>query len=177
MASPQFVDRLTVGALSAGSTRGWLLARGLALPCALGRTGIARDKREGDGASPAGTFGLRHAFYRPDRLARPSCGLPLRALHPDDGWCDDSASPLYNRPVRHPFAASAERLWRADGLYDLIVVIGCNDAPVRRGRGSAIFLHCAAPGLAPTAGCVALARADLLRLMPRLGPKTLLAIG
>ncbi len=125
-------------------------------------------KREGDGATPIGRFAVRQAFYRADRLKRPGTRLPLRPLRADDGWCDAPQDRNYNRYVRHPYRASAERLWRADHLYDLIVVIGHNDRPRVRGRGSAVFIHVAAPGLAPTAGCIALRLADLVRLVRRL---------
>ena len=133
--------------------------------CALGRSGIARDKREGDGATPAGAFALRRVLYRADREAPPQTTLPAGALDPADGWCDAPDDAAYNRPVRLPYPARAEALWRADGIYDLIVVLGHNDAPVLPGRGSAIFLHLAKPDFRPTEGCVALARADLLAVL------------
>ncbi len=133
--------------------------------CALGRAGVSATKREGDGATPAGVLPLRYVFYRTDRLAQPATLLAVRAITPDDGWCDDPASPEYNRLVRRPFPGRHETLWRADALYDLIVVLGWNDAPPIPNRGSAIFLHVAAPDYAPTEGCVALARRDLTRLL------------
>lgn len=135
------------------------------LPCALGRGGIRRHKREGDGATPTGTFPLREVLYRPDRLRAPITRLPVRPIRLRDGWCDAPDHPSYNRPVRFPFNASAERLWRADPLYDLIVVLGYNDDPVVPGEGSAIFLHIARPNFGPTEGCVALRRGELLRLL------------
>ena len=87
--------------------------------------------------------------------------MPLEPIAPDDGWCDDPADADYNRMVRLPHPARCEELWRDDALYDLIGVLGWNDAPVVRGRGSAIFLHVARPDFAPTEGCVALAATDL----------------
>lgn len=135
-----------------------------AVPCVLGRGGLSADKREGDGATPVGRFPLREAFYRADRLERPETGLPLRVLTEADGWCDDPADSAYNRFVELPYPARHERLWREDGLYDLVIVVGYNDDPPVAGLGSAIFIHTAAPDLAPTEGCVALARADLLIL-------------
>jgi L,D-peptidoglycan transpeptidase YkuD (ErfK/YbiS/YcfS/YnhG family) len=111
-----------------------------------------------------------------DRLARPLTQVPTRRIRADQGWCDDSASPCYNRLVRRPFAASHEELWRADGLYDVVGVLDYNRRPIRRSDGSAIFLHIAAPGYAPTAGCVAVTRQDLLRLLRRMGPQTKLII-
>lgn len=148
------------------------------LPCSIGRGGLrpAGEKREGDGATPVGAWPLRRLLFRPDRLGRPATLLPTAAIAPDDGWCDEPGDPLYNRPVKLPFAASHERLWRDDGLYDLVVVLGHNDDPPVPGLGSAIFLHCASPGLAPTAGCVALARTGLLDLLRDLGPADRLRI-
>ncbi|MGH7210606.1 MAG: L,D-transpeptidase family protein [Acetobacteraceae bacterium] len=128
---------------------------------ALGRGGVRADKQEGDGATPAGLLPLRRVLYRADRVAPPACAVPIEPLAPDDGWCDDPAEPAYNRPVRLPYAGSHEELWRPDALYDLIGVLGWNDSPPARGRGSAIFLHVARPDFAPTEGCIALAPADL----------------
>jgi L,D-peptidoglycan transpeptidase YkuD (ErfK/YbiS/YcfS/YnhG family) len=143
---------------------------GRTMRCALGSAGIRADKREGDRATPAGRFALRRLLYRPDRLERPPTGLPVLALTPRDGWCDAADDPLYNRPVRLPYPARHERLWLSDAIYDLIVVLGYNDDPVRPGAGSAVFLHLARPDYAPTAGCIALVRADLVALLAQAGP-------
>lgn len=139
--------------------------------CSLGKGGVrpAADKREGDGATPLGCYPLRWLYYRPDRLDRPVTGLAVEALTPDAGWCDAADAPTYNQPVRHPCPVSAEQLWRADGLYDLIVVLGHNDRPVIPGLGSAIFLHCSkvddAGALKPTLGCIAVPRPTLLAIV------------
>lgn len=135
--------------------------------CALGKAGVvaATAKREGDQASPAGQWPLRRVFYRPDRLAAPVTGLAVVALQPDDGWCDDPSSPDYNRLVKRPFDASHEVLWREDQVYDVIVELGYNDAPVEPGRGSAIFMHVARHDYSGTEGCVALDLSDLLTLL------------
>jgi L,D-peptidoglycan transpeptidase YkuD (ErfK/YbiS/YcfS/YnhG family) len=147
-------------------------------PCALGRSGVvaAVAKREGDGCSPAGVWPIRRLLYRPDRGPLLTTRLPSCAIGPADGWCDDPADGAYNRPVSLPYPASAEALWREDGLYDLVVVLGHNDAPVVAGAGSAIFLHVAAPGGAPTEGCVALNRLDLEILLARIDVNDALAI-
>ena len=157
-------------------SRGILRFEGHDYTCALGRSGIRTVKREGDGATPAGEFPLRRVFYRADRLAEPASGLPVRALAPDDGWCDDPAHGDYNRPVKLPFAASHEVLWRDDHLYDVIVVVGHNDDPPRAGLGSAIFIHCATADYAPTEGCIALDRPALTALLPRLTPDIVLRV-
>jgi L,D-peptidoglycan transpeptidase YkuD (ErfK/YbiS/YcfS/YnhG family) len=145
--------------------------------CALGKGGIAREKREGDGATPAGVFPLRRVFYRPDRVAKPETRLPVHRLHPHDGWCDDAGHAAYNTMIRRPCSAHHERLWRRDSLYDVIVEVGYNDAPVVGGLGSAIFLHVARAGYRATEGCVALALDDLLELLKRCGPETRITIG
>lgn len=148
------------------------------LTCAIGRSGMrpAADKREGDGASPLGVWPLRQALYRPDRGPAPATRLPLRPISPDDGWCDDPAHPAYNRLVQRPFAASHEILWREDGLYDLVVVLGHNDEPPVAPLGSAIFLHLARPDYAPTEGCIALSRPDLEAVLAAAGPGDALEI-
>jgi L,D-peptidoglycan transpeptidase YkuD (ErfK/YbiS/YcfS/YnhG family) len=138
---------------------------GRRLRAALGRAGVRVHKEEGDKATPAGVLPLRRLLYRADRLAVPRAAVPREPIAPDDGWCDESGHADYNRPVRLPHPARHEALWRPDPLYDLVGVLGWNDAPVLRGMGSAIFLHVATPDLAPTDGCVALLRADLLDIL------------
>ncbi len=133
--------------------------------CAIGRGGVTADKREGDGATPVGRLPLRRLYYRADRLPEPLTALPSAALGRDHGWCDDPTDPDYNRLVRRPPAGGQENLWRDDGAYDLIVVLGYNDDPPLAGHGSAIFLHVARPDYAATEGCVALALEDLLDLV------------
>jgi L,D-peptidoglycan transpeptidase YkuD (ErfK/YbiS/YcfS/YnhG family) len=140
---------------------GRLVFGGGAVRAAFGRGGISPAKREGDGATPAGVLPLRRVLYRADRLPRPRAAVPVEPIAPDDGWCDDPAHPDYNRMIRLPHPARHEEMWRRDGLYDLVGVLGWNDDPVRPGRGSAIFLHVARPDWAPTEGCVALALSDL----------------
>lgn len=153
-------------------SRGHLIAGEQRLRCAVGRGGIRRDKLEGDGATPAGIFPLRQVLYRADRVGAMASALPVRALAPDDGWCDDPADARYNTAVTLPCAARHEALWRADHLYDVIVVIGYNDAPVIAGKGSAIFLHVAQPDFSPTEGCVAISLPALLNVVRRCGPGT-----
>ena len=164
--------RLTVRRKPGEPTRGVLQAGPLALPVALGRAGIKANKREGDGATPRGSFRLRRLWWRADRHRRPATLLPVRRITPDDGWCENPSDRHYNRPVKLPPQATADRLARKDGLYDFIVEIDHNTRPRVAGRGSAVFIHVARPGLAPTAGCVALAMNSLRRLLARIGPRT-----
>ena len=143
---------------------------GLEWRAALGRGGVrpdatGRPKEEGDGATPVGLLALRRVLYRADRVAIPRTAVPREPIAPADGWCDDPWHADYNRPVTLPHPGRHEALWRTDGLYDVVGVLGWNDTPVVRGLGSAIFLHVARPDLAPTEGCVALPLPDLLQLL------------
>jgi L,D-peptidoglycan transpeptidase YkuD (ErfK/YbiS/YcfS/YnhG family) len=132
---------------------------------ALGKGGVAALKREGDGATPLGRFPIRQVLYRADRMARPRTQFPVRAYHADDGWCEDANDPNYNRLVKLSPRYQGDRLTRDDHLYDLIIVLGYNDRPRVRGRGSAIFVHLARSGYTPTAGCIGLSKHDLLMLL------------
>ena len=127
---------------------------------------MTKVKKEGDKCTPLGRFFFRECWYRSDRMTAPNTGLPLRIITPTDGWCDDVGSPCYNRHVTLPFNFSHETLWREDHLYDVVVPLGYNDDPVIVGKGSAIFMHIAKPAYAGTEGCVALASADLLEILP-----------
>jgi L,D-peptidoglycan transpeptidase YkuD (ErfK/YbiS/YcfS/YnhG family) len=135
--------------------------------CALGPAGVvpAADKREGDGASPAGVWPIRRVLWRADRGPKPERSSPLAEIQRDDGWCDAPDDPAYNRPVKLPYPASAEAMWRDDGIYDVVVVLGHNDDPPVAPLGSCIFLHLNRPGYTPTQGCVAIAREDLDALL------------
>ncbi|MBA4012954.1 MAG: hypothetical protein C0481_13885 [Phenylobacterium sp.] len=135
--------------------------------CALGKGGViaAADKREGDGKSPLGTWGIRRVLFRPDKGGPPQTRLPTKALERDDGWCDAPGDPAYNRAVKLPHPASAEQMWRDDEVYDLVCILAHNDDPPVPGLGSAIFMHLARPGYTPTEGCVALSREDMLELL------------
>jgi len=158
-----------------GASTGILRFANFHMSCSLGWSGIRENKREGDGASPEGTFALRELRYRADRIPPPSTGLAVHQTRPDDGWCDSPSDANYNRLVKLPYRASTERLWRADHLYDALLVVGYNDSPVTPGAGSAIFLHLAAEvngKLQPTAGCVALRYPDFLTVAAACTPET-----
>ena len=170
------ISVITVHARALGDQRGWLAAGPLRWACALGRGGRQALKREGDGATPIGVWPLRRVLYRADRVARPRTSLPVSLIRPHDGWCDDPRDRNYDCPVRLPYPASHERLWRDDHLYDIVVVLGYSDGPRIRGRGSAIFMHLAAPDFTPTAGCIALREADLRKLLAIAGPRTVVRI-
>lgn len=147
---------------------------GRLIPCSIGRGGVSAEKREGDGATPAGIHRIVGLLYRPDRIARPAPWA--EPIGPRDLWCDDSSHPAYNHWVRAPLAASHERLRRPDPLYDLVLVTDWNWPDARAGRGSAIFLHQWRRARYPTAGCIAVARRDLIRLARQAAPGTRLIV-
>jgi L,D-peptidoglycan transpeptidase YkuD (ErfK/YbiS/YcfS/YnhG family) len=157
--------------------RGWLTADGWTIPVALGRGGIKANKREGDGGTPRGTFRLRRLWWRADRMTRPMTHLPVRPIRSGDGWCEDPRDRHYNQPIRLKPDHPGDRLKRADHLYDLIIELDHNTRPRIAGRGSAVFVHVARPGFAPTAGCVALKADALRRLIARIGPRTRIVVG
>ncbi len=141
--------------------------------CALGKAGViaAADKREGDNKSPLGLWPIRRVLYRPGVYPNgPVTSLPTQPIASDDGWCDAPGDPAYNQPVKLPYPASAERLWRDDAVYDLVVILGHNDDPPAAGLGSAIFLHLARDGYPGTEGCVALARENVEALLAAAKP-------
>lgn len=149
------------------SGAGTLTFEGKTYRCAIGKNGFVSGdaRKEGSLTTPIGRFALRECWYRPDRVTRPATILSLREITPQDGWCDDASHPDYNKPVKLPFSASHEKLWRDDQLYDIVVPLGFNDSPVIPGKGSAIFMHIAKPDYEPTEGCVALALEDMLSIL------------
>jgi L,D-peptidoglycan transpeptidase YkuD (ErfK/YbiS/YcfS/YnhG family) len=158
--------------INAAATRGVLTIGNLVLPCVIGRSGRKALKREGDGATPKGRWQLRRVLVRRDRVGFLATRLPLRAITRHDGWCDAPEDRNYNRPVRLPYPASHERLWRDDYLYDIVVVLSHNERPRRRFGGSAVFLHIADRNGKPTAGCIALSLTDMRKLLARCGPRS-----
>jgi L,D-peptidoglycan transpeptidase YkuD (ErfK/YbiS/YcfS/YnhG family) len=166
-----------IRATAGDRTRGWLTAGGQTIKVALGRAGIQANKREGDGATPKGTFRPRQLWWRADRHPRPQTLLPVRAIAPEDAWCEDPNDRHYNQPVRLHSKQSGDRLTRDDHLYDFIIEIDHNAHPRIAGRGSAVFLHLARMDFSPTAGCVSMTEAAMLRLLERLGPETKIVIG
>lgn len=167
---------IVVETLSENGTFATLRAGGKQYPCVLGRTGVTRNKAEGDGKTPIGTFPLRQLLYRADRLEKPQTGLPVEVLTPDTGWCEDPADPEYNKKVTLPRAGAIDNMTRDDHLYDLCIVVGYNDAPPVAGKGSAIFIHLARGEGKPTAGCIGLNKKDLLEVLKLLHDKSSITI-
>ena len=170
------VRTIWIRAAAGNPRRGWMTTGGMIAPVALGRGGIRANKREGDGGTPKGTFRPRRLWWRADRHLRPRTFLPVRAIRPDDAWCEDPGSRHYNQPIRRDRDGGGDRLQRDDHLYDFLVEIDHNSSPRIAHRGSAVFLHLARENFAPTAGCVAMTKSAMLRLLQRLGPDTKIVI-
>src|SRR5258705_4794797 len=171
------VSAIRIHTAAGDPCRGWLTAEGRSIRVALGRGGIRANKREGDGGTPKGTFRPRQLWWRADRHLRPRTFLPVRAIGPEDAWCEDPRSRHYNQPVRLDRDCGGDRLKRDDHLYDFIVEIHHNSSPRIAGRGSAVFLHLARENFSSTAGCVSMTKSAMLQLLQRLGPETKIVIG
>jgi len=174
---PRPVTAIRIHPAAGDRCRGWLTACGRTVPVALGRGGIMANKREGDGGTPKGIFRARRLWWRADRHTRPRTFLPVRAIGPEDAWCEDPGSRHYNQPIRLALGRDGDRLRRDDHLYDFIVEIDHNSSPRIAGRGSAVFLHLARANFSPTAGCVSMTKPTMLRLLERLGRHTRIVIG
>ena len=146
------------------------------IKCAIGKNGITKNKKEGDLKTPSGIFKLKKVFYRKDRIKFIRTRLKIKNIKKSDGWCDDPASKYYNREIKFPFKGSAEKLWRKDSIYDLIVVLDYNFNPIIKNKGSAIFLHICKKNYAPTKGCVAINKKDMMGLLANIKNNTKLII-
>ena len=170
---------LTARLLNHEQKKGELSFNGASYPCVFGRSGISEPskRRQGDGSTPAGTYALRKLWYRADKVPTITCALPTQIIHEQDGWCDDASSPDYNRHVLLPFAGGHQELFRPnDDLYDLVLEIGYNDNPAVPGLGSEIFMHVAREAMTPTAGCIALKKEDLVKVIADLNETSTLTI-
>lgn len=146
-------------------SNGKLVFKGKEYQCAIGKGGVKKDKKEGDGATPAGCFSIREVLYRKDRLGELDCKIKTTPIKENDAWCDDENDERYNTLISVPKGTHPESLWREDEVYDIVAVLGYNDDPPVSGKGSAIFMHVARKNYSPTAGCIALSRKDLLAVL------------
>ena len=174
--APPPLDRILVRPAIGPAHHGLLVAGASVFRCALGRSGLTANKREGDGGTPRGIFHPRRLWWRADRHPRPRSFLPTRAITPRDAWSEDPADRHYNQPIRLNGDAPGDRLRRGDHLYDFIIEIDHNTRPRIAGRGSAVFLHLARDQFVPTAGCIGMTKSAMLRLLARIGPRTRIVI-
>jgi L,D-peptidoglycan transpeptidase YkuD (ErfK/YbiS/YcfS/YnhG family) len=144
---------------------GHLIYKNLKYRCAIGKAGIKKKQKEGDNITPKGTFKITRVYYRSDKIKNISTSIKKIKINKNMGWCNDSKSPFYNREIKLPSKFSFEKLYRNDNLYDLLAVLNYNTNPVKKNKGSAIFIHIAKKRFKPTAGCIALQKKDLMNLM------------
>ena len=153
-----------------------LLYKDYKLKCSVGKSGIRSKKKEGDFATPKGMFKLGSLYYRKDRIKLPKCKIVKKVIKKNTGLCDDNKSRKYNREISFPFKYRAEKFYRKDKIYDLLIVIKYNYTPTVKKKGSAIFLHLADEKYKPTKGCVAIAKKDFLKILPLIDKKTKILI-
>ena len=153
-----------------------LLYRGYKLKCSIGKMGTTFSKKEGDLSTPKGLFKLGHLYYRKDRIKLNKCKIKKKIIRKNMGWCDDIKSKKYNREIFFPFKFSAEKLYRKDKIYDIFINIKYNYFPVKKNKGSAIFLHLTNRKKSPTKGCVAIEKKDFLKILPLINRKTKILI-
>jgi L,D-peptidoglycan transpeptidase YkuD (ErfK/YbiS/YcfS/YnhG family) len=144
--------------------------------CAVGKRGINIKKKEGDNITPKGKFKIKSIFYRKDRISNLKTDIIKFVIQKNMGWCDDSRSKKYNKLIRFPFNYSAEKLYRHDNIYDILLVLNFNTNPVRRNKGSAIFIHIAKKKFEPTEGCVAVSKRNIKNIIEKINKKTTVMI-
>ena len=146
------------------------------IKCAIGKKGITKNKQEGDLKTPSGIFKFKKIFYRKDRIKIFKSSLKKYYIKKNIGWCDDPRSKYYNKQIKFPFNGSAEKLWRKENIYDLIIVLNYNLNPTIKNKGSAIFLHLCKKNYAATKGCVAINKKDMMNLIIKIKNNTKLVI-
>jgi len=153
-----------------------LLYKGYKIKCSIGKFGIRKIKKEGDLSTPRGKFELGPIYYRKDRIRLPKCNLKKKVIKKNMGWCDDVKSKKYNKEISFPYKYTAEKFYRKDRIYDLLVVIKYNASPIIKKKGSAIFLHLADKKYKPTKGCIGISKNDFLKILPLIFKKTKICI-
>ena len=144
--------------------------------CAVGKRGIGLKKKEGDLITPIGEFRVKYILYRKDRVKKIQSKLKMVIIKKNMGWCDDPASKNYNRMVNLPSSTSYERLFRKENIYDIILVLDYNMNPIKKNKGSAIFIHVAKRNYKKTKGCIAISKKSLKKITKLINHKTIVYI-
>ena len=140
--------------------------------CSIGKRGINIKKKEGDSITPRGTFKIKQIFYRKDRVKKLKSKLNKKVIDKKMGWCDDSRSNKYNKLVKIPYEYNYEKLYKTNNTYDIILVLNYNMSPIRKHKGSAIFIHVAKKNYSNTKGCVAIKKNDMIKLVSQINKNT-----
>ena len=149
-----------------------LIYKNYKIKCSIGKSGIKSSKKEGDLATPKGIFKLGNLYYRKDKNNKIECKIKKIIIKKKMGWCDDIKSPRYNQKINFPFKGNAEKLYRKDNIYDLLINIKYNSKPIIKNKGSAIFLHMTNDKYKPTKGCVGILKKDFLKILPFINKRT-----
>ena len=149
-----------------------LLYKGYKLKCSIGKSGMASLKKEGDLTTPKGLFGLGLLYYRKDKIKLLKSKITKRVIKKSMGWCNDSKSKKYNQEISFPFKYNAEKFYRKDNIYDILINIKYNHFPIVKNKGSAIFLHLSKKNYKPTNGCVGIKKKDFLKILPLINRRT-----
>ena len=155
--------------------KNYLTYNKLKVKCAIGKKGIGYKRKEGDLITPTGQFKIKYILYRKDRV-KISTKLKKKIIKKNMGWCDDPKSNQYNKLVKLPFAYNHEKLFKKENIYDIILVLNYNMNPVKKNKGSAIFIHVARNNFKKTEGCVAIKKINLIKLIKKINPYTKIII-
>ena len=155
---------------------GLLKYKNLKFRCALGKAGIGEKKSEGDKITPTGTYKIVRIYYRSDRIKKITSKFKLVKIKKDMGWCDDPKSKKYNQLIKLPNKYNHEKLYRKDNIYDLILVLNYNTRPIIKNKGSAIFIHITKKNYKKTAGCIALKKSHLIKLLKKINKNTKITV-
>ncbi len=139
--------------------------------CAVGKRGIKQKKREGDLVTPKGEFKIKFILYRRDRV-RVRSKIKKIVIKKNMGWCDDPKTNYYNKLIKLPFKFSHEKLHKKENIYDIILVLNFNMDPIKKNKGSAIFIHVAKRNYKKTEGCVAIKKSQLLKIVGQIKKST-----
>jgi len=140
--------------------------------CALGKRGIGKKKKEGDFVTPMGLFKIKYLLYRKDKIKKIKTKLKKIAIRKNMGWCDDPKSSQYNKLIRLPHNYNYEKLYKKNNIYDIVLVLDYNMSPIKKNKGSAIFIHVARNNYNDTEGCVAIRKVNLLKIIKEITNKT-----
>tara|TARA_Y100001958_G_C21207003_1_gene533026 strand:+ start:550 stop:1050 length:501 start_codon:yes stop_codon:yes gene_type:complete len=157
--------------------KNYLIYNNYKVKCALGKRGIGYKRKEGDLITPKGVFKIKYILYRGDRIKKIQTKIKIFKIERNFGWCDDPKSNKYNKLVKIPFKFSYEKLFKRENVYDILLVLNFNMSPIKKNKGSAIFLHVAKKNYEKTEGCIAIKKTHLLRIIKELKHNTKVKIG
>ena len=157
--------------------KNYLIYNNYKVKCALGKRGIGIKRKEGDLITPKGKFKIKYILYRGDRIKKIQSKIKIFKIKKNFGWCNDPKSKEYNKLIKLPFKFSHEKLFKKENVYDLLLILDFNMNPIKKNKGSAIFLHIAKRNYKKTEGCIAIKKKQLLKIIKELKYNTKVKIG